>query len=75
MMIKKFIMFLKRHGVYAKYRYYTLNECMIDEPFFLPPLMDCNEWIIAPFNWNRTKEGTRFWANLHEEWREFINGR
>ncbi len=69
---KKFILFLKKKGVYASYR---KNLSAKDVRYFIKNQTIWDEIIRFSFNWGKTKEGDAFWLNINNTWSHIYKNR
>ena len=82
--IRDFVRFLKKEGVYLKYKENMANNC--EKTFFYLPrkefytatsidtlMEEGKRLIISAFCWVDTKEGMEFWDKLHLEWVDFFS--
>jgi hypothetical protein len=67
---KKFILFLKKKGVYASYR---KNLSYGNIRYAIKHNSIWNEIIRFSFNWGETKEGDLFWLNMNNSWSHIYN--
>ena len=71
--IKQFYRFLKEHNIYKSYRINFDKDfsCCNSLREFLRVSPD-DEMIFEAFCWQRTTEGTNFWADICDKWDEYV---
>ena len=81
--LKQFITFLKKHGVYDEYMYqlyiggqfrFTYNKKLVNPISFIVQKVKHNphELITDAFDWNKTKYNISVWWVLNNEWFEYF---
>lgn len=81
--LKQFITFLKKHGVYDEYMYqlyigeqfrFSYNEKLVNPISFIVHKVKHNphELITDAFDWNKTKYNISVWWVLNNEWFEYF---
>lgn len=82
-LLKLFIAFLKKHGVYDEYMYqlymgeqyrFSYNEKLVNPVSFIVDKIKHHphELIADAFNWYKTKYNIRVWWVLNNEWFEYL---
>lgn len=68
--IKEFVMFLKRNDAYAKFRYYYYDGSI--DGILYDPFHSCNyeHLIFLAMPNDATMENAKFWTNLDKEWKK-----
>lgn len=75
--VKKFIRFLKQNNAYEAYMFNLNSRISFFKKSAFKSYVDrvgFSDFIKAAFNWERTKEGSGFWCDLHNKWiKEYLN--
>lgn len=70
-MKRKFILFLKKKGIYASYR---KNVCLLGRYEIKKGIIN-GSFIGYSLNYEKTKEGCHFWRNISNEWYYIYNSK
>lgn len=83
-LLKSFIAFLKKHGVYDEYmyqlyigeqfRFYNINKELVNPISFIIQKIKHKpyELIIDAFDWSKTKYSIDVWWVINNEWFEYL---
>ena len=67
-LIKKFIRFLYKHGVYGKYIFYFVSSSEHWKQEYQRENGYPTEFISGAFRWGQTLEGHDYWKKIHLMW-------
>ena len=72
-LIKKFVRFLYRHGIYGKYIFYYVSTSEYWRQEYQREDGIPSQFISSAFRWNKTPEGHDYWENIHIMWCAELN--
>lgn len=72
-MLKEFIMFLKRHRIYAKYMRYIWVHRFSNRKQWKDEMLawKSSNWVDL-LTWSDTHEGYEYWNNIDDLWRAWV---
>lgn len=74
--MKRLVKFCHEHNIYEEVYYNIKHMTPYNFNIYLKILngqVTVNSFFAAAFEWNQTKEGYKFWWDIHREWGNYCN--